>query len=126
MTKRWKYIRRAARSLRRCVRHLLVVLAVLGLLPVGDVVQTLRPVGQHDSEQATERAPCQDDCGGECTKLGCTPFEHHCHCCVGLPAVPPPIGFVKHTEPRERFDRPRNDARAIHLATAPPTPPPTV
>lgn len=119
--------RRLGRHLARGLRALVVILAVLGLTPLGELVEhTLASPAAAEAglAAAQDRAGDREDAG--CQDAGCHGVTHHCSCCASG------SGALASVAPRERV---RSAARLPAAARdrappvahePPPLPPPRV
>ena len=117
-------LRRLGRRLTRGLRGLVVALAVLGLTPLGELVEHVvdpAPVAVQQGE-----AGCADDCSKGCQDAGCHGDMHHCSCCAAgaqaLPRAAPWDLGVAHT----RATGAARERAPPGAADPPPLPPPRV
>jgi hypothetical protein len=100
----------------------LVALAMVGVLPVNDVIAAFCHAPEH-AEEAASADPCGDDCGAGCAEKHCGPLDHHCRCCAASAVLPHDGPTLTHSTQAAAFVA-FQPARGPSRTLTPPTRPP--
>ena len=75
--------------LRRWLRLLVVIFAVVGLAPAAEAADAMATAfGTHAVVEASNDG-CTTDCDDGCDRAGCHGSVHHCGCCAPLARIQP-------------------------------------